>query len=142
MLETPVVLITYKRPDSTRRVLERIAEVEPRSLYVASDGPKHEEEEEAVAATRRLFDNPGWDCEVHHDFADHNLGLALRVTTAITRAFELFDEVIVLEDDTVPDPTFFTFCSALLEHYRSDERVMQIKGTCPIPNAGRLSPHS
>ncbi len=142
MLDTPVVLITYKRPETTRRVLERIARARPRVLYVASDGPRSAGEEPAVLATRRLFDRLDWDCELHRDFADQNLGLALRLTSAVTNAFDRFDELIVLEDDTLPDPTFFGFCGELLERYRSDERVLQVKGTCPIPNAHRVSPYS
>ena len=46
MLETPIVIITYKRPETTRRVLERVAQVRPKVLYVASDGPRKKSEEE------------------------------------------------------------------------------------------------
>ncbi|MFB2644734.1 glycosyltransferase family 2 protein, partial [Raphidiopsis sp. BLCC-F218] len=35
---------------------------------------------------------------------------------------------IILEDDCVPHPDFFTFCSSLLEFYRNDERVWVITG--------------
>jgi hypothetical protein len=42
--------------------------------------------------------------------------------------FEQVDEAIILEDDTLPDPSFFPFCEELLEKYRHDERVMHISG--------------
>ncbi len=142
MFDTAIVMITYKRPWTTRRVLERVAEVRPRRLYVASDGPRNESESAAIRETRGLFDRLSWDCEIQRDFAERNLGLALRVTSAITSAFERYDELIVLEDDTLPDPTFFTFCSELLERYRRDARVLQIKGTCAIPHPERADPHS
>jgi hypothetical protein len=42
--------------------------------------------------------------------------------------FGRVDEAIVLEDDCIPDPTFFRFCEDLLAHHRGDERVMSISG--------------
>ena len=44
--------------------------------------------------------------------------------------FEQVEEAIILEDDCLPDPTFFSFCSHLLVCYRDDPRVMQISGSC------------
>ena len=38
------------------------------------------------------------------------------------------EELIVLEDDCIPHPTFFRFCEELLDRYRDDERVMHISG--------------
>src|SRR5262249_12294063 len=45
------------------------------------------------------------------------------------------DRAIILEDDCVPDPSFFRFCDELLERYHDDRRVMMVAGTslCPIP---------
>ena len=40
MLSTPVVLIIFKRPDLTERVLQAIAAVKPRTLLVVADGPR------------------------------------------------------------------------------------------------------
>jgi hypothetical protein len=129
-LETPIVLVCYRRPEQTQRVLDRLKEVEPTNLYVAADGPRHRNEWSAVRATRKLFENIGWDCEVRLDFSERNLGLALRVTSAVSSAFQHYDEVIVLEDDIVPDASFFMYCSEMLDRYRSVDRVMQICGTC------------
>ncbi|MEB3884964.1 hypothetical protein [Lyngbya sp. CCY1209] len=42
--------------------------------------------------------------------------------------FGLVEEAIILEDDCIPDPSFFWFCQELLERYRDDGRVMQIIG--------------
>ena len=42
--------------------------------------------------------------------------------------FEQVEEAIVLEDDVLPDSTFFPFCEELLEKYRHDERISYISG--------------
>jgi hypothetical protein len=48
--------------------------------------------------------------------------------SAITWFFEYETEGIILEDDCLPTPSFFRFCSELLERYRDDTRVMEIGG--------------
>src|SRR5262249_32980902 len=47
----------------------------------------------------------------------------------ITWFFQQEPEGIILEDDTLPIPSFFRFCAELLDRYRHDERVMCISGT-------------
>jgi hypothetical protein len=42
--------------------------------------------------------------------------------------FSLVEEAIILEDDCLPDLSFFPFCQELLERYRGDSRVAYISG--------------
>ena len=48
---------------------------------------------------------------------------------AISWFFENEEEGIVLEDDCIPNITFFKFCDTLLEKYRFDNRIWLISGT-------------
>lgn len=128
-LATPVVLLTFNRPDKTARVLEAVRAAAPRVLYVVSDGPRGPRDEAGVRATRALFDDVGWDCEVIRDLAPANLGCAVRVGTGLRSAFERFERAIILEDDTLPDATFFPYADELLDRYEREERVMMIGGT-------------
>jgi hypothetical protein len=48
------------------------------------------------------------------------------VSGAISWAFQHVDELIIMEDDCVVDPSFFEMCRTLLERHRSDERVCSI----------------
>ncbi|MED6334929.1 MAG: hypothetical protein VYE81_05970 [Planctomycetota bacterium] len=129
-MDTPIFLTCHTRPERTARVLERIADARPRALFVASDGPRNDGEREAVEATRALFERLPWKTELVRDYAEQNLGCPRRTCSGLDSALRLFDEVIVLEDDTLPDPSFFSYCEALLARYRDEPRVMQIKGTC------------
>jgi hypothetical protein len=56
------------------------------------------------------------------------MGCRLRLASGITWAFELVDKAIILEDDTVPSGSFFTYCAELLDRYENDERVMTVSG--------------
>ena len=125
---TPVLLIIFKRPELTRRVLQAIAAVRPRVLLVAADGPRSADEKVLCDATREILRDVNWPCEVRTNFANLNLGCGVRVYTAVDWAMSQYERLIVLEDDCVPDPTFFSFCERLLDHYENDNRVMHIGG--------------
>ena len=70
-----------------------------------------------------------WDCDFRRDFRTHNLGAKTGVAKALDWFFQNVEEGIILEDDCLPDPSFFGFCRELLDHYRNDTRVMHISGT-------------
>ena len=42
--------------------------------------------------------------------------------------FSKVESAIILEDDCLPEPSFFEFCSELLTRYANDQRVMMISG--------------
>jgi len=135
-LKTPVLFLVFNRPDLTRRVFARIREARPTRLFVAADGPREDQPGEARACekTRRLVQDVDWPCEVKTLFRDRNLGCREAVGSAITWFFEHVEAGIILEDDCLPDPSFFPFCTEMLERYRDDERVMSISGSCFQPD--------
>lgn len=130
MLNTPVALIIFRRADLTWLALQAIARVKPRKLFVIADGPRPSRPDDiaACAATRAIIDRIDWDCEVHKNYSDVNLGCGQRPATGITWVFEQVEQAIILEDDCVPNPSFFRFCEEMLERYRDDERVMNVGG--------------
>lgn len=127
-LDIPAAFLIYRRPDVTRRVFAAIAAARPRRLYVIADGPRDESEAARCAATRAIIEEVDWPCEVFTNYAQTNLGLKRRVSSGLDWVFAHEEQAIILEDDCLPDPTFFRFCAELLERYRDDERVMQIAG--------------
>jgi len=136
-LDVPVAFLIYKRPDVTRRVFAAIAAARPRRLYVIADGPRDESEAGRCAATRAIIEEVDWPCEVFQNYAETNLGLKRRVSSGLDWVFAHEEQAIILEDDCLPDPTFFRFCVELLERYRDDERITQIAGTNPLRGAYR-----
>ncbi|MBK8922898.1 MAG: hypothetical protein IPM81_15535 [Saprospirales bacterium] len=59
-------------------------------------------------------------------FRPDNEGLRKGVYGALNWFFEQEEWGIVLEDDCVPDPAFFPFCSELLIKYQHEEQIMHI----------------
>ena len=129
-LKTPVALIIFNRLDTTEKVFEVIRQVKPPKLLVIADAPRANRpgEVEKCAAVRAIIDRIDWSCEVLKNYSDVNLGCGLRPATGISWVFEQVEDAIILEDDCLPDPTFFRFCEELLEKYRNEPKVMTISG--------------
>jgi hypothetical protein len=129
-LTTPVALLIFSRPDTTERVFNAIAKERPPKLLVVADGPRPHKEGEAelCAQTRAIINRVDWDCEVITEFADSNMGCKRRVASGIDWIFEQVEEAIILEDDCLPDPSFFRYCEEMLTRYRDNERVGMVSG--------------
>ncbi|WP_411826369.1 nucleotide-diphospho-sugar transferase [Luteolibacter sp. AS25] len=127
-MNSPILFLIFNRPDTTTRVFERIRSVKPPRLYVAADGPRpdREGEEALVIATREIATQVDWDCEVKTLFRDGNLGCGRAVSGGISWFFEHEEEGIILEDDVLPDETWFPFVDEMLERYRDEEHIMGI----------------
>ena len=137
-LETPVLFLIYNRSDYAEAVLHQIKKVRPKKLFIAADGPKNSPEnikkcEETRKCILENLANLGWECEVHIWLRENNLGCAKAISSAITWFFEHVESGIILEDDCVPNESFFDYCSVLLEKYKDDSRVMMIAGDSRIP---------
>ncbi|HWA27693.1 MAG TPA: hypothetical protein VG734_18700 [Lacunisphaera sp.] len=130
MLETPLVFIVFNRPETTRQVWARIRSARPKRLFVIADGPRPDRPADAglCATVREIVAQADWPCDVTREYASSNLGTAVRVSSGLDRVFAEVEEAIILEDDCLPDPTFFPFCTELLARYRGEARVAQIAG--------------
>lgn len=128
------MLIVFNRPESTRKVFERISRARPSRLYIAADGPRPQNasDGELCAQVRGVKDRIDWPCELKTWCHDDHLGPDRGVAVAINWFFENEPEGIILEDDCLPEEAFFAFCEELLERYREDNRVMHICGINPL----------
>ena len=133
--DVPVALFLFNRPAYTSLVFSRIREFAPTTLLLIADGPRNETESLLCEKARAVTDQIDWPCEVLRNFSPRNLGCKKRVSSGLGWVFERVEEAIILEDDCLPDPSFFPFCSELLARYRTDEQVMHISGSCFLPQA-------
>ena len=127
-------MIVYKRPDVTKRSFAAIRELKPAKLYIICDGPRSEKDAPAVQEVRDYIDSHiDWDCEVHRDYAEKNLGLRYRMPTGMAWVFENEDRAIFVEDDIEASQNFFYFCRDMLNAYENDERIGMITGSNLYP---------
>ena len=120
----------FNRPETTERVFQQIRAIKPKYLFISADGPRPhiQDESKLCAQARAVVKNIDWKCELRTKYSDNNKGCKTAVSSAITWFFENVKEGVILEDDCLPDPSFFQFCAALLEYYRNNERIMHISG--------------
>jgi len=131
-LQTPILFLIFNRPDQALLVFEEIRKQQPERLFIAADGPRYNKPGEAILCEetkKGILQRIDWDCEVNTLFRTNNLGCGKAVSSAIDWFFSHVEEGIILEDDCLPDPTFFSFCSSLLAHYSTNEKIMHISGT-------------
>lgn len=129
-MKTPVAFLIFNRPDTTAQVFAAIRQAQPPQLFVIADGARSDRvgEAEKCAAARAIIDSVDWECEVFTNYSDVNLGCKTRVSSGLDWVFERVESAIILEDDCLPDPSFFLFCEKMLDRYREDERIMVISG--------------
>ena len=129
--DVPIAFIIFNRPDVTSRTFEAIAARRPRKLFLISDGPRSSRPGEAdkVMQTRAVVQRVDWPCEVFTNFSEVNLGCKRRVSSGISWVFELTDRAVILEDDCLPAPSFFSYCREMLTMYECDKRVFSISGS-------------
>ncbi len=129
-VKSAVLFIIFNRPDTTKRVFDKIREARPARLYIAADGPRpsNPSEQKICNEARSIVNYIDWPCDVKTLFRTENLGCKNAVSSAIDWFFEHEEEGIILEDDCLPASSFFNFCDTLLEKYRFDSRIRHITG--------------
>jgi hypothetical protein len=130
MVQPPIAYIVFNRPHHTQQSFTVLREQSPSHLFVIADGPRpgHPTDAKRCAEVRAIVEHVDWPCVVHRNYAETNLGLKRRVSSGLDWVFSQVERAIVLEDDCVAHPDFFTFCDTLLERYADDERIWVITG--------------
>jgi len=128
--DIPILFLIFNRPDTTEKVFEKIRNIKPKYLYVSADGARANKpgEGEKCEQAKDVIKRIDWECELNINFSETNFGCEEGVTKGINWFFENVECGIILEDDCVPDISFFNFCEVMLEKYKDDKRVMHIGG--------------
>lgn len=131
VFDVPVLLIMFNRPGQALQVFERIRDIKPSKIFLAVDGPRenHLADKESVQKCRQIKNYVDWPCAVYTLFRDKNLGCKRAVSQAIDWLFEHEETGIILEDDCLPELSFFEYCRLLLNKYADNTEVMHIGGS-------------
>ena len=138
MFKTPILLITFNRPEHTRRVLTEILKAEPQSLYVCQDGAREGNENDRIKCQEvrdvideltSVYAKKNKFFKLHKLYQTSNLGCGPGPAAGITWFFENVEQGIVMEDDCLPHPDFFGYCEELLERYKDNQQVQFINST-------------
>jgi hypothetical protein len=110
--------------------MEELRIVKPGLLYFSANAPKNEEEEKYTRQIRNLIDKIDWPCVVKKKYEENHIAdCSISVTKAIDWFFENENFGIILEDDCLPNPSFFKLCEFINEKRKLFKDVYQISGT-------------
>ena len=135
MFDTPILLIVFNRPEETEKAINKLQQIRPRKLFVAADKARSRKPDEEILCNQVkeiVANGINWECDLKTLYQTENLGCGRGPSTAISWFFEHIEQGIILEDDCLPDESFFPFCEELLEKYKDEENVMMIAGYNPL----------
>lgn len=129
-MNTPILLITFNRPEHTKAVLESIIFQRPSNLYIFQDGAREGNKEDLLKCkqVRNVINEltANSHTNINTFYSTENLGCGLGPATAITWFFDHVEQGIIIEDDALPHPDFFAYCEELLLKYKDDNDVRAI----------------
>lgn len=130
LIDVPVALIFFSRPEQFKCVFNEIAKIKPSKIFLIQDGPRDNYCDDLIKINecRIIAEKIDWECEVYKNYSEINLGCGQRIATGLSWAFEYVDRLVILEDDTVPNASFFSFCEEILNKYNNDHRIGMITG--------------
>jgi hypothetical protein len=135
--KSPILFLVFNRFETSKKVFDEIKLSKPPKIYLSSDGPRHNNINDThnIKLIRDYIKTHiDWPCDLKTRFLPSNLGCKDAVSSGITWFFENEEAGIILEDDCLPNNSFFRFCDILLEKYRYDNRVRHISGVNFLDN--------
>ncbi len=136
-LITPVVIFAFNRPELTAKVFDVIRKARPTRLFVITDGPRPNNLSD-VRLSREVLEivsRVDWECDVTFEIASENMGIRKRFVTGLGFVFSKVEEAIIVEDDCLPDLSFFSFQQEMLAKYRNESSIGLVCGFNPLGSA-------
>lgn len=133
-MHCPVALFVYNRPEHTRKSLQRLNAnrgINDASLYIFSDGPKDETQQERVTRVRELIRQKNNFFRTEIIESETNKGLANSIISGVSAILERHKRVAVLEDDVLTSPAWFEYMSTGLQTYLCSRNVWSVGAYCP-----------
>ena len=133
-LVTPVVLFAFNRPELTAKVFEVIRRAKPEKLFVFIDGPRASNSSDIKLSKEvlEIVSDVDWDCDVIYEVSETNMGIRKRFVSGLGSVFSKVEEAIIVEDDCLPNLSFFRFQQEMLTKYRDDPSIGLVCGFNPL----------
>lgn len=127
--DIPVVLFIFKRKKAVE-IIKRISEIKPKKLYILADQGRNLEEIKQANECRELVEQQiDWECKVIKNYAKQNRGVYENIGEGAKWVLRHEKWAVFLEDDNLPELSFFRFCKEMLIKYENDTRILWICGT-------------
>lgn len=133
-LKMPALLIVgYLRPDNLQKIFSIAHGAGVRNFFISIDVPGDHQIDliplsHSVIAVAKSFEKFA-DSEIQIVVRDSNVGCSASVLSSCDWFFSLVEEGIVLEDDCIPSPEFFSYATDSLRYMALDSEIWLSCGT-------------
>lgn len=137
----PILLFVYNRPKHVRKTVDYLLKNEfaaDSELFIFADGPKStatEEQINSIQEVRQFIHTITGFKHITIEESTQNKGLANSIISGVSKIVNLYDRVIVLEDDMITSKYFLRYCNTSLDLYANDSTVACINGFSIITDA-------
>jgi hypothetical protein len=130
-MKTPILLMVYIKPETTLKVIKRLREVKVPKIYVSINIPLRNKKSEIKKNKKviEIIKTIDWNCKIILKKRKNYVDSYTSYKEAINWFFKNEKEGIILEDDTLPNKSFFYFCENMLKIYRNNKKISQICGS-------------
>lgn len=135
MVNTPVLFITFARPEYACHSFAAIKRAQPKKLYFYSNKARDDRSDEVMRneEVRSYVKQIDWDCEVKTWFREEYVDIYTSLWGAMDWLFDNEEQGIVLEEDCVASLSFFEYCEKMLGLYKNEKRISIISGNNRTP---------
>lgn len=133
-MKTPILLFVYNRPVHTEKTIEALSKnycASESELFIFSDGAKNNNSLDNVNKVREFIDS----VENKFNFksvqiykSEKNKGLANSVISGVTKIIDIYNSVVVLEDDLITSKDFIVYMNDALDYYENNKSIWSISG--------------
>lgn len=135
MVQTPVLYITFARPEYASQSFAAIQKAKPKKLYFYSNKARTDRPDEILRneEVRSYVQQIDWECEVKTWFREDYVDVFTSIWGAIDWIFENEEKAIVVEEDVVTCSAFYDYMESLLEKFKDNKKVWMLSGDNATP---------
>ena len=129
-MNSPIAVFLYNRPNKSHICLKSLSlnhGFNGSPLYIFIDGPKSKSDKIQIQKIKKVVNDFEFKNLKQVFISQNNMGLANSVFKGVNKILNLYDTVIVVEDDLVLSPFFLNFINNCLKKYQN-KNIYQVSG--------------
>jgi len=126
-----ILILCFDRPDLLKKLLKILKYFNAKKIYISQDGydGNNYEIKKRHTEVKILIKKINWTKTLKTNYFKKNLGKQVAPPKGIDWFYKNVKKGIILEDDTLPSKSFFSYCDILLKKHQKDKKIFQICGT-------------
>ncbi len=129
MSNSPITIFLYKKSRNLKAIIDEINKADQREIAVIIDFPENNcIREKQKLIVEIIASNLHKEVKVSIHRPSSHQGIRNIFSYGLGKVFEIHDKAIILEDDTIPNQSFFSFCDEMLDRFETDESIGCISG--------------